>query len=185
MDSKNFLSLGCKNLPKLHLLYSVGLMSSSNHFCPALELKGGVWPVCMEDNPRAEQLRKNCFLEVVKGEGAFSSLYISKTTIYCLFFPPAPTFIHLVFIAHSNNNEGGSENAGYRKDTGKALQSVHYVSAALCNGEGRRKVLYPEKEIRRMLPALKQCTAESLGKAVRCCSIRWRMGKQVPLLRCG
>ena len=107
MDSKNFLSLGCKNLPKLHLLYSVGLMSSSNHFCPALELKGGVWPVCMEDNPRAEQLRKNCFLEVVKGEGAFSSLYISKTTIYCFVFPPAPTFIYLVFIAHTKTYRRG------------------------------------------------------------------------------
>ena len=140
----------------------------------------------MENNPRAEQLRKNCFLEVVKGEGAFSFLSIFPKLLYtALVFPPAPTFIHLVFIAHSNNNVGGSENAGHRKDTGKALQFVHYISAALCNGEGRRKFLHPEKEIRRILPALKQCTAESLGKTVRCCSLRRRMGKQVPLLRCG
>ena len=44
----------------------------------------------MENNPRAEQLRKNCFLEVVKGGVVFSFLSIFPKLLYCFVFPPAP-----------------------------------------------------------------------------------------------
>ena len=82
---QNFLFLGCKISPKLHLLYSVGLMRSSNHFCPTLEQEvydRFAWRII----PGRSSYARIVFLKWLKEEGLSRfSLYFQNYYILLCF----------------------------------------------------------------------------------------------------